>query len=55
MLGLTGHRMVHRGTDTLVTAPQNLVNVHFPKKTRVTSMALHDLEGRPIYRKDISV
>ena len=55
MLGLTGHRMVYRNVDSLVSAPQNLIKVQFPQKTTVTSAQLVDHFGRPTYRKDIRV
>lgn len=54
-MGMTGHRLLHKGASAIVTAPQNLVNVQFPQKTVVTSAQLIDNWGRPVYRKDIHV
>ena len=55
MMGMTGHRLLHKGATSVVTAPQNLVHVTFPQKTVVKSMQLIDDFGRPVYRKDIKV
>jgi hypothetical protein len=55
MMGTTGLRLLHLGTDKHLTAPQNLVHVSFPQKTVVSSRALLDKFGAPTYRKDIKV
>lgn len=55
MLGMTGHKLVLKGTDSMVSAPQNLIDVHFPRKTHVTSHMMTDLLGRPVYPKDTKI
>lgn len=55
MRGPTGHSMIFRNLQHVVTAPQNLVKVQFPQKTTVRSKALIDYQGRPTYLKDIHV
>lgn len=51
----TGHELIFKNLQSVVTAPQNLVNVTFPQKTVVSSAQLIDEFGRPTYRKDIHV
>jgi hypothetical protein len=55
MMGITGLRMIHRDSKETVAAPMNFIDVSFPKKMNVMSMALHDTFGRPVYRKDTKV
>lgn len=55
MRGNTGHSLIFRNLKDTVTAPQNLVKVTFPQKTVVSSAALIDRFGRPVYLKDIHV
>lgn len=55
MLGMTGSRLVAKGTAGMHAAPQNLLGVMVPHKTVVSSQQLVDHLGRPTYRKDIKV
>lgn len=55
MNGPTGHRLIYRNLQKVVTAPQNLVKVPFPQKTVVSSTQMIDKFGRPTYRSDIHV
>jgi hypothetical protein len=55
MMGMTGSRLVTKGTAGVHYAPQNLLGVMFPHKTVVTSQQMVDSLGRPTYRKDIKV
>jgi hypothetical protein len=55
MMGITGLRMIFRDVKKVAEVPMSVVDVAFPHKTTVTSQQLIGHDGRPVYRKDVTL